>query len=159
MSDTDLYDRVLADLKTCRTEAAECRRRIGELEERIGELSVVEKYIRSATGKEAPGVVAAAQNGHPPDSFSFEELLAGTEAHLRRVGRSTPQRPIEIAQAIQPGYDADADERGLENRIYSLMRKRPKQFVRVQKGHWTLAEFGVSPTLEEEEDLMTRTAA
>lgn len=73
---------------------------------------------------------------HAADSMSNDDIARLAANVLGAVGE--PQRAIDLAKLLFSDYDPDRDGRNFEQRLYSIMKRRPEQFAKVARGRWTL---------------------
>lgn len=98
---------------------------------------------------------AAYGSGAAHNELSTAAIEEYAELALRANGPGRPMRAIDIINnAIDPDYDPEEDGRALENRVFSVLKRRPEKFVKVRRGMWTLREFlAAQPGLIIDEDV------
>lgn len=119
---------------------------IARLEGELGEL----RRLRAYLSREPLALCAPASTTHPPvhpgahgsparPSSRWANLA---ERALREAGPSATLRAREIADTLVKRFGVTPREgRILERKVYTVMSRRPAQFVNAGKGRWTLAEF------------------
>jgi hypothetical protein len=125
-------------------EAAVLRPRLTEIE---ADLAEWRPMLESLSGGNKDGYspdrreAAPAPRGGSRDTFSQptevspHDILRLARGIVREAG-STGIKAIEVAKRIVPGYDPDSDNRKFENRVYSVLKHREDEFVRVTEGMW-----------------------
>lgn len=116
---------------------------------------------------EAPvGVGGRVVVGQPcrPDTFthsahvSSHDILRLERVIVHHAGR-TGIKAIDVAKRIVPTYNPDDDNRKFENRVYSVLKHRHEEFIRVTEGMWAeVAQVGSGlggRTGQEESELAT----
>ena len=125
--------------------------RIKELEANCTKLENLIDYLSSLPADLVPampqtGAIESViqSNAVPSQKLSLtpDEIARKAYDLLRSRGAGRYIRAMDIALAIDPGYDRYADDRNFENRVYSVLKRRPDDFIKIgKKGQWTLKEF------------------
>lgn len=148
------------ELSAARNARADHLRAIEALDVVIGKLSRVEKLLAqdeaapdpdksagqpvTSSSKDAVGPVITGAAPIDPSTLALspDQIVARAASIIRDAGR--PQRALDIATQIAPGYDPDRDDRDFYNRVYSILKRAKSVFKKVDRGLWTLRSQGAA---------------
>jgi hypothetical protein len=121
---------------------ADVRHNISATEREIAELRRIEAYLASAVG-ELNGATSARPAGFAqpggvaPANFTAEQIRICAKRALGAAGH--PLKAIEIVRReLLPDYDPGIDNRRLENRVYSALKRQVGAFEKDETGAWSL---------------------
>lgn len=142
---------VRGDLQENENSAALHRAAISRLEHEAEEMRRIVDYLTRHRNEATHLLVSPAPleslgvgtlHASPESQITVAQIEDGAERAIRKAGPESPLRAIDMVWGeIYPAYDPGKDDRALENRVYTTMKRRPQKFVRVSRGRWTLIEF------------------
>ena len=146
----EVRERILAQegiVEEARAHIRAAEKSLAAAEELLAKLRVVESYHANPDGaltesSEAADATDASDTSAGLHNLDADEIRGRAEKVLREAGKKHPMKIMEIIhKTIDSNYAADVDDRKLENRVTSALRKRPDRFAKASPGLWTLTEY------------------
>lgn len=129
-----------------RTEVERLNKQAAETERRIAQLHELKNYANGSLSDGAHFRSTSVSPANPPPSTSSTEDAPGSHLSSDEIvtmaegilEESKPLRAIDIAKMLCPNYDPEVDDRKFENRVFTVLKRRPEVFSKIGRGLWAV---------------------